>query len=359
MLEQHEVAGYLLRRRLISRRSIVAGQLSISDASSRNRNHRVSGRPGSGEHLLLKQALADDGAATLANEFALYRRLAREGAAVAALAPRAIAYDPARSLLTLEWIAGGIDLYRLHRSRRAASATLAGALGRALATLHGVAPDAEELRRDAPWVLSLHRPPLDALRYLSAGSVELIRAIQHDGPFAAALDELRDGWRVEALVHRDVKWANCVAHPAPGRARLTRIALVDWEMAGWGDPALDVGSALGELLAFRLGSIPDDLDADELDLAAASERPVAAVAPALRALWRAYVRTRGLPPGCAAQLAGRALAHAGARLVQSGYEDTQQDGRFSARIARGLALARTLLVDPRAACEDLLDGGAR
>ena len=43
MLEQHEVAGYLLKRRLVGRRSLVAGSLRISDASSRNRNVRVSG----------------------------------------------------------------------------------------------------------------------------------------------------------------------------------------------------------------------------------------------------------------------------------------------------------------------------
>ena len=46
-------------------------------------------------------------------------------------------------------------------------------------------------------------------------------------------------------MHRDVKWANRVT--SRGAVRL-----VDWEMAGWGDPALDIGAALGEFLGHGL-----------------------------------------------------------------------------------------------------------
>lgn len=131
MLEQHEVAAYLLARRLVRRRSIVSGSLRISDASSRNRNFRVSG--GAGESLLRKQGVAADSAASLD---------------------------------------------ALHHRRGRPSATLAAALGRALAAVHAVARDEQALREDAPWVLSLHRPPLEALRYLSAASVELLGLLQ-------------------------------------------------------------------------------------------------------------------------------------------------------------------------------------
>jgi Ser/Thr protein kinase RdoA (MazF antagonist) len=331
MLEQHEVAAYLLERRLVARRSVVSGQLRIADASSRNRNFRVSGGPG--ESYLLKQGLAADSAQTLANEVALYRRLASGPSAMTAYIPRLYGYDDARGILVLEWIADGQDLYRHHAARDRCSCTLAAALGRVLARLHAVAPDDEQLRRDAPWVLSLHRPPLDALRYLSAASIELIKVIQRDERFARGLDELRDGWRVEALVHRDVKWANCVAHAPAAGARRSAIALVDWEMAGWGDPALDVGSAFGELIGHRLDAV--------------------GAQPATAALWRAYVRGRRLDGDAAARLLDRAVRHAAARLVQSAYEDTQEAGLTTARVARSLQLAREILSAPRAATTDL------
>lgn len=331
MLEQHEVAAYLLQRGLVSRRSVVTGTLRIEDASSRNRNFRVSG--GRGESYLLKQGVVADSSESLANEVALYERLATPGGPLAGAIPRSHGFDAANEVLILEWIADGEDLYRHHADRSRCSVRLSAALGRVLAALHAIAPDDEELREDAPWVLSLHRPRLDALRYLSAPSIELIKAIQRDEPLSRALDELREDWRVEALVHRDVKWANCIVTPPAA------ITLVDWEMAGWGDPALDVGSAFGEILGWRLRRGGD---------------PPAAPEPALAALWRAYAGARRIDGAPADELLARAIRYAAARLVQSAYEKTQETGLMSDRVARGLALGRDILLAPRAAAGELL-----
>ncbi|MEA2157586.1 MAG: hypothetical protein QOE11_3726 [Solirubrobacteraceae bacterium] len=330
MLEQHEVAAYLLRRRLISPRSIVSGRLRIADASSRNRNFRVSGGPG--ESYLLKQGLAADSAHTLANEVALYRRLAGGPASLAACVPRLHGFDAGRGILVLEWIAGGEDL-----DRRRCSPSLAAALGRVLARLHGVAPDDEQLRRDPPWVLALHRPPLEALRYMSAASAELVKAIQADERLQDGFDELREGWHTEALVHRDVKWANCIAHAPGGAGRRTAIKLVDWEMAGWGDPAFDVGSAFSDHLAGGLDG-----------------RPQTSGRPAIAALWHAYVRGRRLDDECASQLLLRSVRFAGARLVQSAYEHTQEAVLMSERVEASLRVSADMLGRPREAARELL-----
>ncbi len=217
-------------------------------------------------------------------------------------------------------------------ARTRCSAALARALGRVLGGLHAVAPDDEELRRDPPWVLSLHRPRLDALRYLSAPSIELIKALQRDRAFASGLDDLREDWRVEALVHRDVKWANCIV-TGP-----SAIVLVDWEMAGWGDPALDAGSALGEWVGWRLRSGLDEAGAE----------------PAIAVFWRAYARARGLDGAPAADLLVRAVRYAGARLLQSAYEKTQESGLADERADRSVRLARDLLLQPHAGAVDLL-----
>lgn len=331
-LEQHDVAAYLLDRGLLRRRSIVDGTLRVCDASSRNRNVRVAGGPG--ESYLLKQGVVAGSAESLANEVALYRRLAAAGGPLAAAIPRFHGHDPARGVLILEWIAGGEDLYRRMAARARCPAALAAALGRVLGALHGVAPDDEDLRRDEPWVLSLHRPRLDALRQLTAPSIALITAIQRDAALVAALDDLRDDWRVEALVHRDVKWANCIVAPR------AQVRLVDWEMAGWGDPALDVGAAFGEFLGHRLRR--------------SGEHEPAADATAVAALWRAYVRTRGIDATAAAALLGRAVRHSAARLVQSAYEKTQETGLMTDRVERTLALGREILLAPRAAAGEIL-----
>jgi aminoglycoside phosphotransferase (APT) family kinase protein len=328
MLEQHEVAAYLLKRRLVSRRAIVGGRLRIADASSRNRNYRVSGAPG--ESYLLKQGIVADSAASLANEVALYRRLTAGDGALAACVPRLHGHDARRGILILEWIAGGEDLLALHRRRGRCFPVLAAALGRALATVHRVTPDGAALRDDAPWVLALHRPPLEALRYFSAASIELVTRLQADPRLGTAFDALREDWRPAALVHRDVKWANCIAFAPgagqPGGARPTAVKLVDWEMAGWGDPAFDVGSALSDFALF------------ELDGAAAG-----LVRPAAAAFWRAYVRARRLDERAGGRLLELASRYAGARLVQTAYEHTQETVTMGPRVARIIGLAGELL----------------
>jgi aminoglycoside phosphotransferase (APT) family kinase protein len=352
MLEQHEVAAYLLERRLVSRRSIVSGQLRIVDASRRNRNFRVSG--GLGESYLLKQGLAADSAQTLANEVALYRRLAAEAAPIASCIPRLYAYDSVRGVLILEWIANSQDLYRYHAARGRCSLMLAAALGRVLAALHSVAPDAEAFRRDAPWVLSLHHVQLDALRYLSSASIELIKIIQEEERFVRSLDELRDGWCSETLVHRDVKWENCIAHAPEGGTRLTRVKLVDWEMAGWGDPAFDVGSGFSDFLGHWLASVPIERGSAAERLVERAPRPLDSLQPAIAAFWGSYVCARGLQAGPASRLLVRAVRYAAARLVQSAFEQTQELPLMSARIAYSLQLSRDMLYRPRAAAGDLL-----
>ncbi len=323
LLESHEVADYLLARRLLSRRSIVSGHLRITDVSSRNRNLRVSGGPG--ESYLLKQGVAADSGQTLDNEVALYRRLSPRGAPV----PRLVAHDEVRGIVILEWLAAGQDLVHLHAGRDRCPTAVAAALGRALAAIHAVAPDDEELRDDPPWVLWLHRPQLAALRVLSAASVDLVKRLQRDEACCRALDELRDGFVAEALVHRDVKWENCIAEGP----RRDRVKLVDWEMAGWGDPAFDIGSALSDYVAHRPGQAPQ---------------------PAIARLWSAYVRARGLAAPQASALLQRSTRYAGARLLQSAFEHTQEARTASERVELSLRAAHELLVRPDEAAIALL-----
>src|SRR3712207_7392916 len=41
--------------------------------------------------------------------------------------------------------------------------------------------------------------------------------------------------RVEALIHGDARWDNCIVYPRTASRRATRVKLVDWEHACFGD----------------------------------------------------------------------------------------------------------------------------
>ena len=103
-------------------------------------------------------------------------------------------------------------------------------------------------------------------------------------------------------------------------------------MAGWGDPGFDVGSAFSDFVVFELdGAAPD------------------AVRPAAAAFWRAYVRARRLDAPASRRLLERAWRHAGARLVQTAFEHTQETPTMGARVERIVRLAGDLLLDGGAA----------
>lgn len=58
------------------------------------------------------------------------------------------------------------------------------------------------------------------------------------------------------------------------------------------------------------------------------------------------MRARGLTEGAEAALLERSVRFAGARLVQSAYEHTQETTMMSPRVTRVVTLARELLLAP-------------
>ena len=129
-------------------------------------------------------------------------------------------------------------------------------LGRVLAVLHGLDVRAPTNGSGPAWGLLLPEPPRDLVLELSAGAQDVVARIQASDELCGRLAGLRSADADDALVHGDLRWDNCLALPAPGARRRTRVLLVDWELAGRADPAFDAGSVLAEYLRVWVGSVP-------------------------------------------------------------------------------------------------------
>ena len=328
MLTQERVAGYLLERGLLAPAAVLDDELTVRDASSRNRNYRVQTRDGSG--YVLKQGVGPDTQATIANEAAVYHRLALGDVKLSGLLPRFGGYDPDEGLLVLELVRGAEDLHTHHLGGRF-SASPAAALGRALGLLHSrtrpLVADGSEWTAWAPppWVLSLHRPDASIFTDVSAAGLELIRIVQRTEGFGELLDGLRATWAPTSLIHGDVKWSNVLVVDA-GTPQES-VKLIDWESAMVGDPSWDVGSALSQYLSFWLFSIP----------LTGGEAPSAS-------------RARGVPARRDEAGAGRLLGrlcgrrrHRGQR-GRAAVDARGRDGRGAARAGRVRGLAGTAAV---------------
>jgi hypothetical protein len=116
----------------------------------------------------------------------------------------------------------------------------------------------------ASFLAGLHRPPGSAWRGISLPTRPAVMTFDSVSPgellarppsygdflrfvqprMADALRGLGSRWSPSAVVHGDLTAGNILVEP--GRAR--SFTLVDWEMAGLGDPAADIGTLAGSVL---------------------------------------------------------------------------------------------------------------
>jgi len=372
MLALSELTAYLLDRRHIHPDAVVDGGLTMVDTSRRNHNVMVKAEPA--VRLFVKQGHSDPlsvqsppywtGSGSLAHEAVVYSLLGslpRQGSRgeISAALPRCHGFDAGHDLLILESLPDALDLTSYHTRTGRFPATVGGQLGAALADLHKRATEAAQ-RRPAdfpgriPWVLGIDRPGMAFYRQMSNGGIQLVRILQSSLKLRAALAALRADWRVDALVHHDVKWDNCLVLAAGTSGRRTRLALVDWEFADLGHACWDTGSAFSAYLSCWLTSIPltgSELPDRYLDLA---EFPLVRMQRAMRAFWAAYTAARGWDSTVATPALIDSARYAGARLLQTAYERAQSAGRLSATVVCLSQLAENMLVRPEEAAEYLL-----
>jgi len=356
MLTQREVVDYLLERRLIQARSIVSGDLLVEDASRRNRNFKIVSQNGPG--YLVKQGIGPDGRATVIREAQIYELLgaAGSGRRFGRYLPRSYGYDHQRQLLILELVRDAQDMRAYSARRTRFSATLAAALGDALGALHQPAwldaqPGAGALfTGQPPWILALGCPDAGILRDVSGAALQLLRIIQQTPVLGRLLDELRWLWKPAALIHRDIKWDNCLVLAQ----RRSQLRIVDWELADLGDPCWDVGSVFSNYLSHWLLSIPISGEAMPDRYMELARYPLERMQPALRACWHAYVRRMRLGPADADRWLIRATMYTAARLLQTAFEHLQMATQLNGNIVCHVQLGLNILRQPHEAAARLL-----
>ena len=336
MLGVADVAGYLLDHRLLDPRAVVDGGLRVFDSSRLNRVFLVSAEGDSG--LVVKVGPG------VAREAAVLDRL-RVAAPLMASLPKVVAHDRAEGVLVLEAAPVARDLAR-HHARGRFSYTLAAEAGRALARLHSVPSAALDGLALPSSAAPVHRPDLATLHTLSAAATDLTRIVQRSDDLCASLDALLADPMESTVVHGDVRWANCVAMRGAS-GRWTHLQLIDWELCGAGDPAVDVGAFVGEYLRAWLGSIPIADPKDPGRLLAHARLPLRRMRPALRAFWAAYARRAGDEP----TLLRRAMSFAALRLLAAALEEAQAVDELPSSVLQMLPLSRNILDRPDDALE--------
>jgi thiamine kinase-like enzyme len=132
------------------------------------------------------------------------------------------------------------------------------------------------------------------------------------------------------------------------------IKLVDWELAGLGDPSWDVGTVFSEYLNLWLVGTPMTIAVSPEESPILSRYSLARMQPAIRAFWQSYVRQVELEVAKTNERLLRAVRFAGVKLVQNAYEQMQFAPRLTARAVHLLQLSFNVLKRPEEAAVQLL-----
>ena len=349
------VVGFLLSRRLVRPSAVVHGRLHLQDASRRNRNVRVT--VGGGRGCFVKTGADRHRRRTLCSEARTYRFLHRtlDPALARSLLVGLRVFDAAESVLVIDLVTGPTLRELQARSRRFPLRQL-NRLGRSLGRLHRELLESGQLPDRCgivdPFAFQLMQPKLGFIHTCSIANLDLIRIVQTSKDIRTGLETLAAYWKstivaAPCLIHGDMRLDNVCLGSEPAS-----IFFVDWELAARGDPLLDAGMGLAELISHWLMSMPLPTGAEPADCMELAGVPVEALRAAARTFWRAYAAARGLKGDERATAFHMTILYAAAALIQLAFEHLQGTSRLTMHGLSHLQLSENLLARP-------IDGAAQ
>jgi hypothetical protein len=218
---------------------------------------------------------------SLASEMFVYR-LARWMPAIAHAVPSPLFIDEARQLVVMEALTTGPHWPEPPAPVALESPTAAAELGALLAGVHAATAALAVWPSPCAGVLGLPGSLDAACEGRPAATVALMRQIVAAPQLGALLDAGAAAYAMRCLVHGDLRRENW------RRRAGGALKLLDWELAGSGDPAWDVASLVAEMLL-------DPIRAQAWPCPGARPLPVA-LASTCGALLRAYLGHQVLDP---------------------------------------------------------------
>ena len=362
LLSYENIAHYLLEKGLVSLESIVKGEFSVRDQSSRNANFAVNReyKPA----YLVKQVRAHDQEKreTLRIEATCYWLANNDEAydMLRGFLPRYFEYDYLHHVLVLELLPDVQNLHEHFRDTAFFSTSVAEKLADLLASYHtheaGVVEKQKSFslfKKRKPWVFTLSESNLsDWVNNPTLGNAEKqsVRLILENKEFMAHLRQMGEDWEMKSLVHGDVKFPNFLIGNdfAPGSE--PDIRLIDWELADIGDPLWDVAAVIQNYLTLWVGS---ELEQEYRP----GQSPVVSleqVRPSIAAFWLRYAERTGWDEAAAQRHLEKALGYTALKLVHTCFESVQGVKDMSLYSAKILQLSLNLLRRPDAAIGELL-----
>jgi hypothetical protein len=363
ILTASNIIYYLIDRGLVTPESVVDGDFAVVNTSRRNCNFKILRKNKPGYFVKQIQYWEPQAIATIQREATCYWLAQNDPdfTPLAALLPKYHQYDAENYTLTLELLPQGENISEYHRRLGHFPPEIATQLGKQLGTYHRQVgrklqnnPPNSPFQRQIPWILQFAQQSNSILSTLNTGNSQLLKLLQKYPEFQQSLDMLQKQWRIDALIHGDIKWDNCILC-SPDTQSEPNLKIVDWEMADFGDACWDVGAIFQAYLSFWLLSIPATVSATPAEMVEMAQYPLETMQPAIRSFWDAYLYTVQPDNQKAEELLERSMKYAAARMIQTAYEILNFSSQLTPNTLCMLQVSLNILKDPSEAIEHLLN----
>ena len=362
LLSYENIAHYLLEKGLVSLESIMKGEFSIRDQSSRNTNFAVNREYAPA--FLVKQVRSQDQEKreTLRIEATCYW-LANNDEAYKALLdflPRYYEYDYLHHILVLELLPDVQNIHEYYRDTVDFPIPVAEKLADLLTSYHTLEAGIVEhqksfslFKKRKPWVFTLSENSLsDWLNNPTLGDAEKqsLKLILENQEFLKHLRQMSEDWEMTSLIHGDVKFPNFLINTDFTTGSQPMIRLIDWELADIGDPLWDVAAIIQNYLTLWVAS---ELE-QQYRPAEATKLSLEQLQPSIAAFWRRYAELAHWDDATAKRQLEKTIRYTALKLVHTCFESVQGVKDMSLYSAKILQLSLNLLRRPDEAIGDVL-----
>jgi 5-methylthioribose kinase len=217
--------------------------------------------------------------------------------------PHILHADKDNAILIFNYLDEYEDLDLFYRNSQDFSIEIAATLGASLSTIHRATFD-KHLVRD--WLLQSAQEmgmgkPFNSLQTLDAIAPEVFGSFPAEGfkfialyqrydSLGQAIAELEGAFTPCCLAHNDLRLCNILLHQNwEQQGERDRLRLIDWERAGWGDPAYDLGTLIASYLKLWLNSLVVSKALKLEESLRLATIPLEKLQPSIAALLRTYL----------------------------------------------------------------------
>ncbi|MGE3397838.1 MAG: phosphotransferase family protein [Candidatus Nitrosocosmicus sp.] len=285
----------MMKNNFVNSKSIVMGDLQITDISRKNRNILLLRKNATSYLVKQSDGIRVNKQSTVETEFLLYKLIEDDQrfSSLIDFFPKAFKYDKNFNILVVEFIRESISFHKNNYNPQSENINeFARLLGKIMSLYHGTFSKLESneinfLPKMNMDKLNIVTPLVQIFEDVSPANLEFFKIIQKHQVIHNAFQELPRKWKCETLIHGDFKWDNVIVQSS--KTSQNKVKIVDWEYASLGDTAWDIGAALRDFLVYWIEFLPMEKYLDVTQLVNSTNYPLQRIKNSIRSYWKGYI----------------------------------------------------------------------